>query len=261
MVIMNEVQLVPVDMPVLKIRHVGSEASTRWLEKGIADFKVAPMLSLSYGMVYVLVGLVLGWLSWRSPLFVATMAAGFLMVGPVVAVGFYNMSRHIEKREIPGFSQWLEALHFNPISLVNFALVLGMGMLMVGWTVIGSVTVALFFDNATVGEDMFDTLINHNQSVFFLFTYFAGGGLIAVLAFAISAVSAPLIMDKRVDFVTAILTSIQAVRENWLPMISWAAIIATLIFLGYLFFFVGLVVTLPIVGHASWHAYRDLIGE
>lgn len=259
MVIMSKEYSVFSELPELKIRRIGPEASTRWLEKGIADFKIAPLHSLSYGMIYVVVGLMLGWLSWRSPQFIATMAAGFLMIGPVVAVGFYSMSRSIGEGETPSFSQGLAAWRFNFISLVSFALVLG--LLMGIWTVISSVTIALFFDNATIGEDTFDTLINHNPLTPFLLAYLLGGGLLALVAFIISVVSVPLIIDKRVDFVTAILTSVQAVRKNPVPMISWAAILVTLIFLGYVFFFVGLAVTLPIAGHASWHAYRDLIGE
>lgn len=259
MVVMSKEFPVVVETPKLKIRHVGSEASMRWLEKGIEDFKIAPMISLSYGMLYVLVGLALSWLSALAPLFTTAATAGFLMIGPLVAVGFYGISRRIETGGIPGFGQWLDALRFNVISLISFALVLA--MLMAIWAIIGSITIALFFDNATVGEDMLDTLLNHDQLTPFLLAYFAGSGLITLVAFAISVVSVPLIIDKRVDFVTAILTSVQAVRENPVPMISWAAIIVTLIVLGYVFFFVGLAVTLPIVGHASWHAYRDIIGE
>jgi uncharacterized membrane protein len=259
MVIMSEEFPAIVETPKLKIRHVGSEASTRWLEKGIADFKTAPMVSFSYGMIYVLSGLVFAWLFWRTPQFIAAMAVGFLLIGPIVAVGFYCMSRSIEAGNKPSFSQGLNALRFNTISLISFALVLA--ILMGIWTVISSITIALSFGNITVGEDMFDTLINHNQPLPFLLAYFVGGGMIALVAFVISVVSVPLITDKKVDFVTAILVSMQAVRENLVPMISWAAIIVTLMLLGYLFFFVGLAVTLPIVGHASWHAYRDLVGE
>ena len=95
----------------------------------------------------------------------------------------------------------------------------------------------------------------------FLFAYVFGGGLIAVVAFAISVVSVPLMTDKRVDFVTAIITSVKAVMLNPGVMLSWAFILATLMFLGFIFFFVALAIALPIAGHASWHAYRELITE
>lgn len=258
MVIMSQTFPFVVESPKLKIRHVGPEASARWLENGIADFKRAPMLSLSYGMIYVLLGLALACLSLRAPLFTSAAITGFLILGPLITAGFHSISRSIETGETPKAAHWLDALRANFTSLVNFTLVLG--MLMAIWAIISSLTIALFVDNATVGEDMFDTLLNHNQLTPFVLAHFAISGLIALVAFAISVVSIPLIIDKRVDFVTAILTSIQVVRENAVPMISWAAIIAILIALGYIFFFVGLAVTLPIAGFASWRAYRELIG-
>lgn len=249
------------DTPHFRIRKVDSEASMRWLNAGIADFKVAPGVSIAYGMIYVVVGLVLSWLSWQNPLFITTMAAGFLVLGPIVAVGFYCMSRTIEQGKTPHIAQGLDALRFNSLSLVSFALVLA--ALMGIWGVLASVTVALFFDNVTLSDNLLDTFLNHEQSVPFLFVYVLGGGLIAAVAFAISVVSVPLITDKKVDFVTAMITSVKAVRVNPGVMLSWAFILATLMFLGFIFFFVALAlaIALPIAGHASWHAYRDLIVE
>ncbi|MBU0655886.1 MAG: DUF2189 domain-containing protein [Gammaproteobacteria bacterium] len=243
----------------LTVRKVDSEASMRWLNAGVKDFKSAMGASMTYGMIYVVLGLVLAWMSWENPIFVTSLAAGFLIIGPIVAVGFYCMSRTLEKGGKPHFTQGLDGLRFNAVSLVSFALVLG--VLMGIWALLSSVTVALFFNNITVTDNLQDTLLAHKQFVPFLMAWALGGGLVAAVAFSISAVSVPLITDRKVDFVTAMITSVKTVIANPGVMLSWALILATLMFLGFIFFFVGLAITLPIAGHASWHAYRDLIAE
>ncbi len=247
------------EIPHLKVRTVDSESSMRWLNAGIKDFKASMGASITYGMIYVVLGLMLTAMAWNNPVFITTMAAGFLIIGPIVAVGFYCMSRTLEKGGKPRFSQGLDGLRFNAVSLVSFALVLG--VLMGIWAVLSSVTVALNFGNITITDSLLNTLLSQEELVPFLFTWMLGGGLIAAVTFAISVVSVPLITDKRVDFVTAMITSVKAVMANPGVMLSWALILATLMFLGFIFFFVGLAITLPIAGHASWHAYRDLIAE
>jgi uncharacterized membrane protein len=247
------------EVPVLQVRDVEITASMRWLEKGISDFKKAPMISMSYGMLYVVAGLVLAWLAWENPLFIATMVGGFLIIGPIVAVGFYCMSRQIEEGGTPTVSQGLDALRFNSISLISFTIVLG--VLLSIWILLASVTIGLFFNNVSIGGDLWATVLGNEQFVPFIIVYSLVGLLIAAIAFSISAISVPLITNHRVDVMTAIITSTRAVMKNPVAMLSWALIIATLMFLGFIFFFVGLAITLPIIGHASWHAYRDLIVE
>jgi uncharacterized membrane protein len=247
------------EAPRLIVRKVDSEASMRWLNAGIKDFKASPAASITYGMVYVVLGLILAWLSWKNPIFITSLATGFLILGPIVAVGFYCMSRTLEQGGKPHFSQGIDGLRFNGVSLASFAVVLG--VLMGVWAVISSITVAMFFSNVTITDNWLDTLMGHEQFIPFLFVWAFSGALIAVVAFSISVISVPLITDKRVDVVTAMMTSVKAVRMNPGVMLSWAFILATLIFLGFIFFFVALAITLPIAGHASWHAYRDLIAE
>ncbi|WGZ95199.1 MAG: DUF2189 domain-containing protein [Candidatus Thiothrix putei] len=247
------------EAPRLTVRKVDSEASMRWLNAGIKDFKASPAASITYGMIYVVLGLILAWLSWANPIFVTSLATGFLILGPIVAVGFYCMSRTLEQGNKPHFSQGIDGLRFNGVSLASFAMVLG--VLMGIWAVISSVTVAMFFNNVTITDNWLDTLIGHEQFVPFLFVWALSGAVVAVVAFSISVISVPLITDKRVDVITAMITSVKAVMANPGVMLSWAFILATLIFLGFIFFFVALAITLPIAGHASWHAYRDLIAE
>lgn len=245
--------------PRLVVRKVDSEASMRWLNAGIKDFKAAMGASMTYGMVYVVIGLILAWMTWEQPLFISSLVTGFLLIGPVVAVGFYCISRTLEQGGTPHFTQGIDGLRFNALGLASFALVLG--VLMSIWAVLSSLSVALFFNNVTLTGNLLDTLLGQPNFIPFALVWALTGGAVAAVAFAISAVSVPLITDKRVDFMTAMITSVKAVLKNPGVMLSWAFILATLIFLGFIFFFVGLAIALPIAGHASWHAYRDLVTE
>lgn len=257
--LMNSNDMVGSASPRFAVRKVDSEASMRWLNAGIKDFKAAMPTSIAYGMIYVTLGLLVIWLSSAKPIFTTSLVTGFLIVGPIVAVVFYRISRALEQGHSARFSQGFEDLRFNSVSLVSFAMVLG--ILMGIWAVISSVTVALFFNSLTITDHWFDTLVSHEQFVPFLLVWSVTGAAVVVFAFAISAISVPLMTDKRVDVMTAMITSVKAVRANPKVMWSWAFILATLVFLGFAFFFVGLAITLPIAGYGSWHAYRELIAE
>lgn len=243
--------------PSFRIREVSSSAPVVWFQKGLDDFKRAPSASMLYGLMYIVIGMLTIWLTWENPLYVATMVAAFLLIGPIVAVGFYCISRSLERGEVPTFTQGIDAFKFNAFSLISFALVL---VFIVGvWAVIATVLTAVFFSSATVGDDIMSTILANEQILPFAISYILIGAVFAIVAFSISVISVPLITNRRTDFVTAMKTSVAAVRKNPVAMISWALMISMLIFLGMAFFYVGLAITLPIVGHASWHAYRELI--
>ncbi|MEZ5476161.1 MAG: DUF2189 domain-containing protein [Thiolinea sp.] len=245
------------------VRKVDADAPMRWLDQGISDYKQMLVPSTLMGALYVLVGAILMWMAWEYPIFMTTLAAGFLIIGPIVAVGFYNMSYELEKGNKPdmlsGTMMGWKFMIRNAFSLCCFALVLG--VLMGVWALISSVTVALFFDNIVVGRDFIDTLMQQNNLIPFLLVYILTGLVIATIAFSISVVAAPLVTHRRVNFVTAMITSVEAVKKNPAPMFTWALMIAIMVAVGFLLAFVGLAITLPIIGHASWHAYRDLVQE
>ena len=240
-----------------KIRDVPSDLPIKWLKSGIDDFKKAPVVSFFLGMIYVLIGAFMLWLAWESPLYMTTLIASFLLIGPVVAVSFYCMSRTIEQGEKPTLRQGLEGLKFNAVSLISFSFVLAF---IVGiWALIATIVTALYADSIAFGDDIWAALISHDQLLSFALIYIAIGAIFSVIAFSISVISVPLITNRKTDFVTAMITSVKTVIKNPIAMLSWAFLIATMIFLGMLFFYVGLAITLPIIGHASWHAYRDLV--
>ena len=246
--------------PALPVRRIDVERPWRWLAAGWRDFMAAPQVSLAYGALFVIGGLVLTAALWSLDwLYLALpLGAGFLLVAPVLATGLYEVSRQLEAGRRPRFSDAVQAWRARPGSLAVMGLVLMLFFL--AWIRIAFLIFALFFGLETPNWAMFiETIFFSAKGVPFLMVGTAVGAVLAAIAFAISAVSIPLILDRDVGAFTAMATSVSAVLTNWRVMVGWAALIALLGAAGLASFYVGLAVTLPLIGHASWHAYRDLV--
>lgn len=241
----------------IEIRKLDSSAPMRWLGKGINDFKVAPLLSLTYGILYAAIGLILIWLTYKNPIYSFGLVTVFYLAGPVIAVGLYCMSRHIEAGVKPSFNQGCRAMCYNPVGVVGFSIVIG--MLIVFWSVITAALFAVYFGSMTISGDIVNTLMANKQIIPFAGLLLLIGLFFAVVCFSLSAISIPLMTHRKADVVTAMVTSVRAVKKNPVVMFTWAFAIVALIGLGFAFFFVGVAITLPVVGHASWHAYRELV--
>lgn len=239
------------------VNSVSTDAPMRWLKAGFNDMKKTPIASLLYGLVFTVLGaaMVMGVIS--QPLFVISLITGFLLVGPFVAVGLYDMSKRIEAGEKPTLSHAFRSLRHNSMGLALFALVLG--LIMVFWTRSAAILTAVFFNDISIATTGWASIFLSEQSLPFLISFIAFGGLLAVVAFSISVVSIPMLIDKKTDVITAIVTSLQSVIKNPITMMAWAFLIAFIIFAGTVFMYVGLIFALPLIGHASWHAYRDLV--
>lgn len=241
----------------IEIRKLDSSAPMRWLSKGIADFKVSPMLSFSYGLLYAAIGLLLIWLTYQKPVYTFGMVTFFYLAGPVIAVGLYCMSRHIEAGVKPSFNRGCRALCYNPVGILGFSIVTG--MLIVFWSIIAAALFAVYFGGMTISGDVIATMMANKQIIPFLAIMTVVGLFFAVVSFSLSVISIPLMTHRKTDVVTAMVTSVRAVKKNPIVMLTWAFAIVALIGLGFAFAFVGVAITLPIVGHASWHAYRELV--
>ena len=241
----------------IEIRKVDSSAPMRWLSKGISDFKVSPMLSLMYGVLYAAIGMVLMYFTYNNPVYTFGMVTIFYLAGPVIAVGLYCMSRHIEAGVKPTFNEGCRAMCYNPVGVIGFSIVIG--MLIVFWSVITAALVAVYFGSMTITGDILETMMANKQIIPFTALLGIIGLFFAVVCFSLSAISIPLMTHRKADIVTAMVTSVRAVKKNPLVMFTWAFAIVALIGLGFAFAFIGVAVTLPIVGHASWHAYRELV--
>lgn len=241
----------------IKIRTLDSNAPMRWLRKGVDDFKVSPMLSLFYGLLYAAIGVIMIATTYQNPVYAYGLVTIFYLIGPIIAVGFYCMSRHIESGVKPTFGQACTALCYNPVGITSFAIIIG--MLVVFWTIIAAAIVALVFSNITITDSLYETVLANKDLLPFAGLLAAIGLAFAIISFAISVISIPLMTHRKVDVVTAMISSVRAVKQNPGVMLSWAIIIVTLMFIGFAFAFVGIAVVLPLIGHATWHAYRDVI--
>ena len=231
-------------------RKVGMDAPFRWLKKGWSDFVQVKRLSLTYGIVMMVISMIVTYVAYSAGSIVLSIAmiAGFFFIGPAIAIGLYSMSRQLENGVTPQFLRCLKEGKKN----LSDELVLSFVFLIIFliWARSASM-VHIFFPSISHMEFM--------DWVKFLSIGSAVGAIFAALVFTFGAFSIPMLMDRKVDAITAILTSISAVLRNKLVMIYWGLLIVVLILLGIATFFIGFAVLLPIVGHASWHAYREVV--
>jgi uncharacterized membrane protein len=239
-------------------RQVAALAPLGWLRAGWRDAMATPAASLFYGVT--LSGM--GWLLVHYAIDRAiglALLTGFLLVGPLLATGLYSISRALEQRGRPNFRKSLVAWRENLSSFSFFGALLI--LLLAVWIRVSVVMVALFFDGpmphaATLLHD----LLAAPDGLAFVLAYAAAGFGFAILVFSASVVSLPLLLDRpKCDTVTAIVTSMRVLVANRLPLALWAAMIVSLTALGFASAYLGLVLALPVVGHATWHAYRSLV--
>jgi uncharacterized membrane protein len=244
----------------LTVNHVGVDRPWAWIGKGWNDMRRAGRYSLRYGAVIVLVSgaLTLGLAATGNFFLVPFLAAGFFLVAPAIGLGLYQMSAHLEKGEPLDRCNALEAWRRNQgqLSIVSAGFLIIMQL----WMAANFVLFALLYSGVSPPLDnFFRGVFLSEEGRAFAVASVAVGFLLAWCAFAISAVSVPMLIDRRIDGFTAVRISIKAVLENKPAMTLWALMIVVIVGLGIATFYIGLAVALPLIGHATWHAYRDLV--
>ena len=244
------------------IRRVEIDRPWAWLSAGWNDMLAAPRISLAYGgcIAGASIALAATLLVLDMPYLLLPMAAGFFLVAPIVAVGLYETSRGLEAGEPATIAAALRAVRRNLGPLANLGVVLM--LLHLAWVRIATLLFALFFDGAHPHwGSIIDTIFFSPASLGFLATGCAVGFVLACIAFALAAVSIPMLIDRDDGVLAALATSVAAVHLNWRPMALWAALIVVFTVAGMATFFLGLVVAMPLIGHATWHAYRDIVAR
>jgi uncharacterized membrane protein len=241
----------PEDMPfVAPCRTLDRTAPLRWLRLGWADMRRAPRLSLTYGLVLMLLSGSIAALTWRfgTIALYLGLATGFVFVGPVLAVGLYSISRQLGKGQEPVMGYCLREGRDH----IRELLVLGMVLLVVllVWAR-AAATIYVFFP--VEAHPTFEELLP------FLGIGSAVGAVFTAIVFSASAFSLPMILDRKADAVTAAVTSVNAVLRNKGPMFFWACLIGLCVLLGFATAFLGFAVLLPVIGHATWHGYQETI--
>ncbi len=239
----------------------------QWLALGFKDFSKSPWLSTLHGLVLAILGAVITWLAHDRFWLLAGSLSGFLVIAPVLATSLYAMSRAMERGEKVNFqllintwSQWHLRLRHQPDSywsLIRFGLLLALAA--TGWVMTSSALITLLAPAPihTPMDFIQHVVLDHDH---FLFEIWLGlGGLMAAPVFASSVVSMPLLLDRKVSVLQAVLTSWKAVLTHPLPLVFWAFLIMGFSLLGIFSLFLGLILIVPMLGHGSWHAYRQLI--
>ena len=240
------------------IRHVKPSNILGWVKEGIQDTRKAGMASLFYGAFFAMAGWVMKIVFDEAYGLFPGLATGFLLLGPFLAMGLYDLSRQLEHGQPAKLIPSLTAWRTNMMNVGIFAGVLGVILLI--WARASLIIFALYFQDSVFPSlnEVILSVFTFNQPVFGM-VYFAVGGFFAALVFAISVVAIPLMTDRKTDAITAAIASIIACTKNPLTMLLWGACIVLLVAIGFATYFVGLVITMPIVGHATWHVYRDIV--
>lgn len=245
----------------LPVRSVPFDAPWEWLAAGWRDLWRVWPISLAYGAVFAVVALALlvGLFLQGGQAVIVTLAAGFLLLGPILAVGLYEASRRMVAGEPVTFLGVAFVRTASPLQLAYLGGVLM--LLFLFWVRFAMLLFALFFAQAPFPPlvELPATLLLTSHGVGLLVVGTAFGAVLAIVAFALSAVSVPLLMHRKTDFFTAIATSIKTLTVNPRAMLLWAGLIAGLMILGMATVFVGLVIVFPLIGHATWHAYRAVV--
>jgi len=238
------------------IRVVEPSSLLRWLRLGWQDLRRAGWPSLMHGLIVAVVSVLIVEITLLFWPLLPGAVSGFLVVGPILATGLYALSRRQEQGRSSSlhdvFSAWRQATR----CLYRFGLLLVFGA---STWVFFSMALFHYFVDAEIQRplDFLRYVLQQDDTVFLLWTVLAG--LVGAVTFAVTVVSVPLLVDRDVNTPLALATSIRAVAENPVTMVAWALLILVATAFAVATLMIGFVVIYPVIGHASWHVYRDLV--
>ena len=243
----------------VEVRSVPALQSIVWLRRGWEDFRHMEGASLAHGAIIAIIGAVLLMLGSTHPYLIAAAVTGYLLVGPIMTTGVCELSRRRAAREPRGFDQSLEAVTRNPDALLHFGGILA--VIAIVWFIASTVLLqsALGLRVPTLSVALWGGAGDF-ASTREVIAYFSSGAVFAIAVFVLSVVAVPLIIDRHATATEAMWASLKASLHNIPAMVVWAALIVGLTALGLATLLLGMVVIAPVLGHATWHAYRDLVG-
>ncbi|HRP24950.1 DUF2189 domain-containing protein [Thauera sp.] len=240
------------------VRHVDRSRPIQWLKMGWEDMRANLGASLPYGIILAALGyFILSFAADKPYLFTAAIS-GFFLIGPIAAAGLYEISRRQERGERISFFGSLSSLRGHADSVAYFGAFLAIAL--ISWERMSAILFALLFQGELAEvSNFFSSVFLSGEHLSFVFAYAMVGGILAAVVFALSAIAIPMLMDRDTDSVTAAMTSLRTVQMNFDTMALWAAIIVAMVLIGFATMMIGMVILLPLLGHASWHAYRELV--
>jgi uncharacterized membrane protein len=245
---------VPTDVAALPFvapcRRLSFMAPLGWVALGWRDFVNAPWQGAFYGTLIAALGAGIAFLTWKLGLlaFYVGLASGFVFVGPVLAMGLYSIShqRALGRRPSVAFSLRQGRAHLPDVLVVGLCLL----VVLLVWA--RAATIMSVFRPA-------DAYPTWRDLVPYLGIGTVVGALFCAIVFAATAFSLPMLLDRRTDAITAVVTSVNATLRNKPAMLLWASLIVVAVLIGFATLFLGFVVLMPLIGHATWHAYRETI--
>jgi uncharacterized membrane protein len=242
----------------LEVRRVSIGRPFAWLRAGWLDMRRHWGTSLGYGALIVAMGWTLLVFCGTHPYFIAAAISGFLLVGPLMSAGFCEMSRRYSLGQPANFDDSLEGFGKNAPALFEFGVILAVCAAV--WFGASALLLGTVFHIVTpdIRETLYQGFLDSANRTQVL-AYIVIGGVLATAVFAVSVVAIPLMVDRHATAGQAMRASVHAVLRNIPAMILWSALILGLTVIGYVPLLAGLLIIAPLLGHATWHAYKDLI--
>lgn len=234
----------------IDVNVVSFSAPFHWLSLAIKDLMKSPLISISYGLVFSIIPVAICFLvlSTNNHLYILPAIVAFSLIGPVFATGLYDVAWELEKGHTPTFKHSFMSMFRNPAGEWGFALVLV--IIMIAWLRLASLIHVLYPSNMSP---------NIEELISFLAIGISVGAIMSAVVFSLSAFTPQIMVERRVDIMTALTTSVKAVNANAIPMLIWSMIIVTMITMSVLTLGLGFIITMPILALASWHAYIAVI--
>lgn len=241
----------------LPVRSIAPDRVLDWLALGWRDLWRSPGPSLLHGLLVCIGGWLILGLSHAFWWVLPGAVSGFVLVGPILATGLYELSRLQARGEQPGFAAVVNAWRRESRPLVRVGLLLV--ALATAWVLLSALLFALFVSEPlrSPADVLRYAVVHQGDGLFLLWLLL--GGLGSAVVFAFTAVSPPLLLGRMVGLRRALLTSVRAVGDNPVAMALWAAVVMGAVVLSLATAMLGFIVAVPLLGHATWHAYKDLV--
>lgn len=235
---------------VIPCKQLSMSDPFKWLVLGLKDASRAPVLTMFFGLIFVAIAWFITYLVQLTGWYIVIMPAivCFMLIGPFLAAGMYDVSWELEKNHKPSIWHSLKAIKRNLVNELGLGILLT--VLMIFWLRVASLIHALY---PPYLDPNFENLLP------FLAVGIVVGAGFTMLVFFLSAFTQPILMERKVDLATALLTNMNAVWTNKAPMMLWAFIILIAVLIGFATWFVGFVFLMPLIGYATWHGYIDTI--
>lgn len=237
--------------------NIGPEAALRWLYLGWTDFKRNPIPGLLHGALLMGFGWFLLWLGWNRFWFLAGTFSGFLIVAPVVTTGLYQISKNQTTGALLSLEETLEIWVSGDGRLMRFGLLLGLAS--TGWVLTSAALITAYSNVPIQNPEDFLRYVVLSKEFGLFELWMIVGGFLAAPMFASSVIAIPMLVDTNATVLEAIQASWRVVAIHPIPLALWAVAIVLLVTAGMLTALLGLLVVIPVLAHASWHVYRDLV--